>query len=373
MSGLLVPAPGRAADDGLDDPFPLRNQLPFHLMFLDQTPRAAGFLPRRQARLALHLTYENTLAATDDLVSLFRQDDFATYDGRVTQPLLETIAAGTPGGTAFILDGETLRAAIEARFGLAERLELGLEIPLLSHGGGFLDPLIDGYHDRLGLPDGGRPAFARDRFRAGYVGDGESFFFDPAPGGVRLGDVSISARAGLTPGRGRWPAITGALTLKLPTGDADRLHGSGSADYAASVQLTRRFARSTWHAGYAHSWLGVWEIAPDLPLRDPRSLFVACAIPAGERAMVVVQALRSSGVFPYRPGSDIGRVAQEIAAGMRHRLPGGTLLEWGFIENLDPYHNTPDIGAFLGISHPGPLARRTLPRPAVPSNHLSSQ
>jgi hypothetical protein len=336
----------------------LRNQLPFHLMFLDQTPRAARLLPRHQIRFALHLTYESTLAASDDLVSLFRQDDFATFDGRVTQPVLETVAAGTPGGTAFILDGETLRAAIEARFGLAPRLEVGLEIPLLSHGGGFLDSLIDGYHERLDLPDGGRTAFARDRFRAGYVGDGESFFFDHAPGGVRLGDLAISARLGLAPGRGRWPGVTGALTLKLPTGDADRLHGSGSADYAASIQLTRKLVRATWHAGYAHTWLGGWEIAPDLPLQDPRSLFVACAFQAGERTALVVQVLRSSGVFPYRAGSDIGRVAQEIAAGFRHRLPGGALLEWGFVENLDHYHNTPDIGAFLGISHQRPLSRR---------------
>jgi hypothetical protein len=359
---VLVPADAGAPAGEIDDPFPLRNQLPFNLMFLDQTPRAARLLPPRQLGIALHLSYESTLAATDDLVELFRQDDFATFDGRVTRPNLESVAAGTPGGTAFVLDGETLRAALDLRLGLARRLEAGLEIPLLSHSGGFLDSLIEGYHERLDLPDGGRPAFARDRFRAGYVGDGESIFFDHAPGGVRLGDLVISVRGALLAGKGRWPGVTGTLSLKLPTGDADRLHGSGSADYAASIQLTRRIARSTLHAGYAHTFIGDWEIAPSLPLRDSRSLFAACAFPAGGSTTLAIQVLRSSGPFPHREGGDLGRTAQEIVVGLRHRLPGGSLLEWGIIENLSRDSNTPDIGAFLGISR----RRRISSLPAQP-------
>jgi hypothetical protein len=319
-------------------------------MFLDQTPWPARLLPPRAIDARLHLAYESTLAATDDLVGLYRQDDFQTYDGKVTRPVLESVASGTPGGTAFFLDGETLRATVGLRAGITPRLEVGIEIPFLSHGAGFLDSFIEGYHARLNLPDGGRPAFARDRFRAGYVGDGESVFFDHAPGGVRLGDLVLAARAALVRGAGGRPAVAGALSLKLPTGDADRLHGSGSADLGASLQVSRRFGRSILHAGYAYTWLGSWELAPGLPLEDPRSLYAAWSFRARERSALLVQVLRSSGPFPYRPGSDIGRAAQEIAVGLRHRLRDGTFLEWGVIENLDRHHAAPDVGAFLGLT-----------------------
>jgi len=52
-----------------------------------------------------------------------------------------------------------------------------------------------------------------------------------------------------------------------------------------------------------------------------------------------------------RSGNDLGKVAMEMSAGFRHRLPRGFELEWSFIENLEPFYNTPDIGTFVGLNY----------------------
>jgi hypothetical protein len=299
----------------------------------------------------VHVVYESTHAATDALISLFRADDFATFDGLVTQPLLETVAASTPEGTAYFLDGETLRTVLEASLGLGSRFEIGLELPFLLHTGGFLDSIIDSYHDRFDLPDGGRTAFRRDRYVAGYVGDGSSVFVEEDRGGVRMGDIVLTGRAALMRAGARRPAITVSASAKIPTGDPDHLDGSGSADYSVALQVSARVGRSSLDGGYAYTIVGDWDLAPDLPLRDSRSVFATYSFTATPRTSVLVQFLRTRGPFEFRAGNDIGRVSNEIALGLRHRLAGGVLFDWAVIENLNTDLNTPDVGVFLGVAY----------------------
>jgi hypothetical protein len=246
---------------------------------------------------------------------------------------------------------------LRARVGIAGRLEIGAEIPFLSQGGGFFDPFIDSFHDRFHLPDGGRGGFAHNQYRVGYVGDGETIYFDRAPSGLRLGDIALSATGALLVERGRTPALSLTLSAKLPSGDYRALDGSGSRDYGAALRGSKRFGRSTAHLGYAYNAIGDWRLAPGLPLRNSRSLFAAYALSATPHTCLIVQALRTTGPFPLRSGNDLARTAMELMAGFRHRLPRGFQVEWSFIENLDPFYNTPDIGTFLGLTYRiGPAA-----------------
>ncbi len=349
VAGLAFCA-GLTRGSELDDPFPLRNQLPFNLLFLDQTPVDARLLAPRQVRLAVNIAYESTMVATDDLTGAFRQDDFEMYDGRVSLPVLRAVAEGTPGRSAFILDGETMRVALRLRRGVAPRFELGLEVPLLFHSGGFLDSTIDSYHARFDQPDGGRSAFAQDLFQVGYVGDGEVVFYDRAPNGPGLGDIVVSGRTMLVRGARSRPWVGSSVSLKVPTGSATRLRGSGGWDCGISLQVSQPIGRATVHGGYGYTLLGGWSIAPGVPLNDSRSLYGAYSFAVTPRSSLIAQVLRSTGPFDYRSGSDLGRVAMEFAVGFRHRLPRGLMVDWALIENIDHYLNTPDVGAFLGVS-----------------------
>ncbi|HEY3700045.1 MAG TPA: DUF3187 family protein, partial [Spongiibacteraceae bacterium] len=64
------------------------------------------------------------------------------------------------GSENLVLDGESQRYEISARYGLGDNWEVGLMLPWISYNGGVLDNFIDDWHRVWGLPDGGRPNYA---------------------------------------------------------------------------------------------------------------------------------------------------------------------------------------------------------------------
>jgi hypothetical protein len=351
LAAAAPPCGARAGDTSrLDEPFAIRSQLPLNLPFLEPPPRSAFLLPGGEGVFSLRLAYESTHAASDSLIDLYRQDDFATYGGRVTRPILERVAAGSDSDHAYYVDGETLRAVIDGRFGLGERFEIAVELPLLARAGGFLDAPIDSYHARLGLPYGGRDAFAHDQHVIGYSDAGRTVFQEAAPSGLRPGDLVLGGRATLARGAAGRSAIAASLAVKIPTASIDRLDGSGHADAAGGVQASWRLKRATMHAGYGYSRLGDWSLEPGLDLGDRQSLFFTWAFRATRASAVVLQILGGSGPFPRRGDGTLGRPAAELAAGMRHSCGSAWTFEWALLENLTRDLNVPDVGLFVGAA-----------------------
>ncbi len=126
-------------------------------------------------------------------------------------------------------DQETSRLGFTARWGVA-RGEWAVEVPFLSREGGFLDPLIEAYHKLIGITN--------DRALIPY---GEVVERIPGSGtfgsAIGLGDVSgvysraLGSQAFLSVG------------LKLPTGNAGGLLGSGGVDLAVSLYDRWRLGR----------------------------------------------------------------------------------------------------------------------------------
>ena len=104
----------------------------------------------------------------------------------------------------------------------------------MSHGAGSLDSFIEDWHDTFGLPQGGRNVAPHNQLTYRYQRNGvtELLLTEPESG---VGDVR------LTLGK-QWPSAAKNTQLALrglvalPTGDSDKLLGSGSTD--ASVWMT---------------------------------------------------------------------------------------------------------------------------------------
>jgi hypothetical protein len=107
-----------------------------------------------------------------------------------------------------------------------------VEIPFLVLGGGFLDSFIEGYHSTFGFPQGGRDQAPRNRLLYQYRRDGQELLkVDRASYG--LGDIRFNGAWQWYPRtEGQSRALALRASLKLPTGDAAQLHGSGSTDFA---------------------------------------------------------------------------------------------------------------------------------------------
>ncbi len=159
---------------------------------------------------------------------------------RLTVEVANSLTRSRRSGEAILLDGETTRGALTLRYGLGPRVEVGIEVPYLSHSGGVLDRFIENWHDAFGLPQGGRDRVPRNRLAFIYIRDSE-VAVDLEKDASGFGDLRLLTALQL------WGETSGSssaalhLSLKLPTGDSERLLGSGSTDLALSLAGARNW------------------------------------------------------------------------------------------------------------------------------------
>jgi len=129
-----------------------------------------------------------------------------------------------------VLDGETWRTSLFYRSRLGDQWIVGVELPFYQHSGGFMDDVVDSWHSFFRLPDGNRNLRMEDQLRFLYRNNGVTgYFLDKKSSGI--GDIQFSFSRQL---RGENGLILKG-TLKLPSGDADLLTGSGGTDFSLSV------------------------------------------------------------------------------------------------------------------------------------------
>lgn len=171
---------------------------------------------------------------------------------------------GNEGDETISIDGETHRLNLQMRYGLTDGIEVGIDLPYLSHKGGSLDGLIENWHDFWGLPTGNRSNYPRDQLVFSYRKNGQ-FLAAVTESQSGLGDVSLSLGYQLaTNDKRQWALRT---SVKLPTGDADQLLGSGSTDVVAGINLTDQSLMQkynlTWHGSGGLLWMGSGDVLDD--------------------------------------------------------------------------------------------------------------
>jgi len=154
------------------------------------------------------------------------------FEGSLTSDVTNNFATDTSGTEAVMLDGETYRFNLGLRYGIAPGCQIGIDIPYLAEGGGVLDSFIEDFHDTFGLPQGDRKSYPRNRLLYQYSKNGTTKVL-VNDGSNGIGDIRLS---------GAWQVLQGdaesslavALhaSIKLPTGNSNRLFGSGSTDFA---------------------------------------------------------------------------------------------------------------------------------------------
>ncbi|MBJ6749430.1 DUF3187 family protein [Geomonas anaerohicana] len=133
---------------------------------------------------------------------------------------------------SLLVDGEGERITLALRYGVAQRGELGMDLPLVAYNGGIFDGFIEDWHEFFGLPQGQRPGAPKGQLRFEYAKDGRQRL-DMDRDGIGLGDVRLNGGWQLYHDGGANPvALALRTSLKLPTGSSSRLTGSGSTDLA---------------------------------------------------------------------------------------------------------------------------------------------
>lgn len=155
-----------------------------------------------------------------------------SFEATLTSDVSSNSTSANSLTDAIMLDGETYRFNLSARYGIAPGFQVGIDIPYLANSGGFLDDFIEGFHDTFGLPQGIRKSTPRNRLLYQYNRNGITKVL-VNDGSNGIGDIRLSGAMQLHQGDSAAPlAVALHASIKLPSGNSNRLFGSGSTDFA---------------------------------------------------------------------------------------------------------------------------------------------
>jgi len=245
-----------------------------------------------------------------------------------------------------VVDAETVELRLAYERSLGRRFALRVSLPWRSVGGGSLDGLAESWHDLLGLPNGNRDLLARDQLQVRYAVAGDVLLdVDRSSSGV--GDVTLAGGYQVYDS-GR-TAITAWLGVKLPSGDADRLTGSGATDVALTISGQSALAPRWQVFGQLDAVrLGRGDLLPDLQEELAWSALAGVAWNAWRRLDLIVQIQSNSAVFDAGE-TGLSGSATVLTFGGRYRTQPGWTFDLGFSEDLD-VGASPDFVIHLGVA-----------------------
>lgn len=157
--------------------------------------------------------------------------------------LAETASIYNDGSpqTTVIVKFETLRSGLFLRYGATDKLELGIEVPLLYRYDGFMDGAIkQGERATTGLSPA-RAALSNTNFAFNVSHNGRTVMSGPQ-GATGLGDTMLVSKYQLLTESAWMPALSLRGAVKLPTGDQAAFFGSGSPDFGLGMQVEKLLA-----------------------------------------------------------------------------------------------------------------------------------
>ncbi len=250
----------------------------------------------------------------------------------------------------YIVDAEAVRFATRVAYGAGERLELGLELPFSHRGGGVLDATIERFHRAFSLSNGQRETQPRNQYRVWIKGSEGRPDFELRDGQAGWGteDLIASARFCLLEECGASESLIATVLVKLPSVRAPTLYSTGGLDTGASLSAAKGIGRFTWYGMAAVMRYGQTSEIPLTLNRWQYSAFAAAEYSLSPQTSLLLQLLATS---PTAKGfGDFGRWSLEAAFGLKRRLWQTWFVEFGILENLLIYDNSPDVGLHLGLT-----------------------
>ncbi len=194
-------------------PFYSRDMNPFSLIYGLPSASPAALLKNNNSRLTSALIISNTLNIQS-----------ATNEN-------------------LLVDVETQQISFLYDVNFKKNWMFRLQLPFIKHSRGFLDSAINSYHQALGLPEGFRPSTPNDQININYSRENQQLI-NINNSQNSLGDISLQlawqATIKTTNALSLW------LSLKLPSGDKNKLTGSGASDITAWASIDHQLSKTKW-------------------------------------------------------------------------------------------------------------------------------
>jgi hypothetical protein len=204
-------------------------------------------LGRGRWRWSLHWIEANTFQYSD----LF--DQIAPHDpsGRlnISRDYFASVVGNYPNvKTLYYIDEEIARFDLQGRYGLTDNTDLWLFLPIQNHTGGFLDPLIESFHN-LGFEQAGRDQVMKNQLNIAVAHNGKVIFYsnERILGKTHDPVLGITHRLLQTPA---W-TVSATFSLKPPITHTYDVFRSGWDQSYGITSLWRASAQHVFYFGGA--------------------------------------------------------------------------------------------------------------------------
>ena len=275
----------------------------------------------------------------------------AGTDLRVALDVANTSIEKGRGPDELVLDGETWVMRFAARHVWKNGWRVMVGVPVVSHQGGGTDSFIEEYHDAMGLPDGNRKRRPADRLEYRFRRNGE-LLFSQTDSATGLGDVRLAAAAPLARGADGKRVLDAVAGVELPTGDADRLLGSGSWDFSLGLAACDFATLARWNLEL-HGGAGVLALTEGDVLADFQEPFAGYGDLAVGWRLANWLVPRAQVDFHSPFFADTGQAplddwAVELVCGATVLLPGRFALDLAVAEDV-AVNTAPDVVFHVGL------------------------
>jgi hypothetical protein len=299
-------------------PAPVRNYQPIQLIFLNLPVERARTLAAGSLRLHIESVESNTIST-------------------VSNAQVEAI-----------LKLETNRTVFGAKAGLRPGMEIGIDVPFLSHFGGFLDPFIDGVEETFGTFNPERDLYPDNTFGAFFARRPTVTLFEGRRQDFRLGDIWLSMKHELCRPADT-PVVALRLAAKLPTGRLREMTGSGKPDFALGFALEHQ--PLSWLLLYGNL-AGVFPVGPitdaDLTLNPMLNQSAAAEARIFRNVSLLLQQQTYTSPLHGNGTRILDGTVVELTLGASFRLGRGAFL-LAATDNLSPVATAADFSLMLRV------------------------
>jgi hypothetical protein len=252
---------------------------------------------------------------------------------------------------AIVIDGEGYLLDLNFHYGYSKDVELLFSIPLIYYSGGFLDQVIKSWHDLWGMSNDRRDEFPNNQLHFEYTKDGNTLInIDSATGGI--GDVVLGLKYSSNKLIAGATTIALRLDLKLPTGDPDKLTGSGATDVTLSVlaanpSLLAKY-KTILYGGAGLVALGKGDILPDIQRDLVGNAYVGATWAYSPRFALLAQLNFQSSYYESEL-NQLGANSFQLYLNGIYTSQDNVSYEFGFGENLAT-DTTPDFLLYFSVS-----------------------
>jgi len=247
---------------------------------------------------------------------------------------------------SILLDYEMLDTRLSLAYGVTQALSLEFEWENRILFGGVMDRFINAFHRTFGLTDAGRHNFPRNQIQI-QVPDDKGNPATNIDSSFSTNSLILTTEYMWTPGSETWPAFSTAISLRANLDNHLDISGRMPVEPLISISGSKSVWELYFYATLAFGYFGTEHIG-DIDLRSTQwSGVLATEWRFTSNMSLILQYLWSKGVAQGK--GDFSQSSNEITLGWKWELAPKTVFEFGLIENIINFDNSPDFGVHLGL------------------------